>query len=99
MACRVLITTGDLEHAVRLNGQLEAAGFETELATSFDEVRQAVGGGRREPECLILTGGLHETSAAHLPALARQRSISNLRPVQPTEADAQGPAPRVRPNA
>ncbi len=90
MADRVLITTGDLEHAVRLNGQLEAAGFETELATSFDEVRQAVGGGRREPECLILTGGLHETSAAHLLALARDRSISTLGLVEPTEPDAKG---------
>src|SRR5712691_11283154 len=82
------VLEGDLEHAVRLNGQLEAAGFETELATSFDEVRQAVGGGRREPECLILTGGLHETSDAHLLALARDRSISTLGLVEPTEPDA-----------
>jgi DNA-binding response OmpR family regulator len=47
MSDRVLITTGDLEFAVRVNAQLEGAGFETELATSADEVRQALR--RREP--------------------------------------------------
>ena len=60
MADRVVITTGDLEHAVRSNAALESAGFETALATSVDEARQAIL--RREPipDCLVLTGGLHE---------------------------------------
>src|SRR3989442_1721304 len=70
MADRVVITTGDLEHAVRINAQLESAGFETALATSVDEARQAIL--RREPipDCLVLTGGLHEPSAAQLLGLA-----------------------------
>src|SRR2546426_405080 len=61
MADRILVTTDDLEHAVRSNAGLEAAGFQTTLA-SLDEARQAV---RREPppDCLVVTGGLHETGA------------------------------------
>src|SRR5712691_2564995 len=90
MADRVVITTGDLEHAVRINAQLESAGFETALATSADEARQAVV--RREPipDCLVLTGGLHEPSAAQLLLLARDRSISTLGLVESTEPDPQG---------
>ncbi len=45
MADRILVTTEDLEHAVRSNAGLEAAGFQTTLA-SLDEARQAL---RREP--------------------------------------------------
>ena len=59
MPDRALLTTDDLEHAVRLNAQLEAAGFETTLTSSLDDVRHAVQ--RRNPDCIILTGGLHET--------------------------------------
>jgi DNA-binding NtrC family response regulator len=95
MADRVVITTGDLEHAVRINAQLESAGFETALATSVDEARQAVV--RREPipDCLVLTGGLHEPSAAQLLVLARDRSISTLGLVESTEPDAKGLARRL----
>jgi len=95
MADRVLITTGDLEHAVRINAQLESAGFETALATSADEARQAVV--RREPipDCLVLTGGLHEPSAAQLLVLARDRSISTLGLVESTEPDSKGLARRL----
>jgi len=90
MADRVVITTGDLEHAVRINAQLESAGFETALATSVDEARQAIL--RREPipDCLVLTGGLHEPSAAQLLGLARDRSISTLGLVESTEPDPKG---------
>src|SRR3989441_8010301 len=95
MADRVLITTGDLEHAVRINAQLESAGFETALATSADEARQAIV--RREPipDCLVLTGGLHEPSAAQLLVLARDRSISTLGLVESTEPDSKGLARRL----
>src|SRR5256885_336138 len=95
MADRVVITTGDLEHAVRINAQLESAGFETALATSADEARQAVV--RREPipDCLVLTGGLHEPSAAQLLVLARDRSISTLGLVESTEPDSKGLARRL----
>ena len=95
MADRVVITTGDLEHAVRSNAALESAGFETALATSVDEARQAIL--RREPipDCLVLTGGLHEPSAAQLLVLARDRSISTLGLVESTEPDSKGLARRL----
>src|SRR5207249_667400 len=93
MADRILVTTDDLEHAVRSNAGLEAAGFQTTLA-SLDEARQAV---RREPppDCLVVTGGLHETGAAQLLTLARDRSISTLGLVEHTEPDAKGLARRL----
>src|SRR5438034_2890607 len=93
MADRILVTTDDLEHAVRSNAGLEAAGFQTTLA-SLDEARQAV---RREPppNCLVVTGGLHETGAAQLLTLARDRSISTLGLVEQTEPDAKGVARRL----
>jgi DNA-binding NtrC family response regulator len=93
MADRILVTTDDLEHAVRINAQLEASGFETTLTSSFDDVRQIVQ--RREPDCIILTGGLHEGSATHLLAAARDRSISTLGLVEATEPDATGLARRL----
>src|SRR5438445_332002 len=87
---RIVVTTDDLEHAVRSNAALEAAGFQTTLA-SLDEARQAM---RRDPppppDCLVVTGGLHESGAAQLLALARDRSISTLGLVEQTEPDAKG---------
>jgi len=95
MADRILVTTDDLEHAVRSNAALEAAGFQTTLA-SLDEARQAM---RRDPppppDCLVVTGGLHESGAAQLLALARDRSISTLGLVEQTEPDAKGLAVRL----
>src|SRR5947209_17490275 len=88
MADRVVITTEDLEQAVRLNAHLEGAGFATELATSLDEVRAAVR--TREPDCLIVTGGLHEPTGARVVAIARDRAISTLGLVEATEPDAKG---------
>src|SRR5436853_1852650 len=95
MADRVLITTGDLEHAVRINAQLESAGFETALATSADEAREAIVRREPVPDCLVLTGGLHEPSAAQLLVLARDRSISTLGLVESTEPDSTGLARRL----
>ncbi len=94
MADRILVTQDDLEHAVRANAALEAAGFHTTLSASLDEARQAL---RRDPppDCLVVTGGLHETGAAHLLALARERSISTLGLVEQTEPDAKGLARRL----
>ncbi|HXQ28940.1 MAG TPA: sigma-54 dependent transcriptional regulator [Gemmatimonadales bacterium] len=88
MADRILITTDDLEPAVRLNAQLEQAGFETTLTSTLDDLRQAVE--RRTPDCVVLTGALHETVASHILALARDRSISTLGLVEATEPDAPG---------
>ena len=93
MADRILVTTDDLEHAVRSNADLEAAGFRTTLA-SLDEAREAV---RRDPppDCIVVTGGLHEAGAAQLLTLARDRSISTLGLVEQTEPDAKGLARRL----
>src|SRR5437870_1502197 len=95
MADRVVITTSDPEHASPSNAALASAGFETVRATSVDEARQAIL--RREPipDCLVLTGGLHEPSAAQLLVLARDRSVSTLGLVESTEPDAKGLARRL----
>src|SRR5206468_3664676 len=85
MADRVLITTDDLEHAVRINAHLETAGFQTTLASSFDDVRRVVGTGAAAPDCIVLTGALHESSAAQLLRIAHDRSISTLGLVEQTE--------------
>src|SRR2546428_12168366 len=95
MADNVLITTDDLEHAVRINAQLETAGFRTALVSSFDDVRRAVGTGDASPDCIVLTGGLHESSAAQLLRIAHDRSISTLGLVEPTEGDPKEAARRV----
>src|SRR6266480_1445835 len=76
MADRVLITTDDLEHAVRVNAALEQAGFDTAMVSSLDDVRQSVRG--REPAAIVLTGGLHESTAQRLLAAAREHAISTL---------------------
>ena len=90
MPDRVLITTDDLEHAVRINANLEAAGFHTTMTASLDEVRRAAGGRGGAPDCIVITGGLHESSAAQLLRFARDHSISTLGLVEPTEPDAKG---------
>jgi DNA-binding NtrC family response regulator len=95
MADRVLITTDDLEPAVRVNAHLEQAGFRTTMTTSLEEARQQLrrGQDRGDPgaiDCIIITGGLHERSADVLLAAARERSISTLGLVEPTEPDAAG---------
>ena len=88
MADRVLVTTDDLEQAVQVNAQLEAAGFDTAMITDFDDAREALRA--REPDCLVVTGGLHEAGAARLLALARDRAISTLGLVETTEPDPVG---------
>ncbi len=87
MPDRILVTTDDLEHAVRINAGLEAAGFDTAMVSSFDDVRQAVRGRGVPPDGIILTGGLHETPAQHLLASAREHEISTLGLVEATEPD------------
>ncbi len=90
MPDRVLITTDDLEHAVRINANLEAAGFHTTMTASLDEVRRAAGSGNGAPDCIVITGGLHESTAPQLLRFARDHSISTLGLVEPTEPDAKG---------
>src|SRR5438034_8514083 len=85
MADRVLITTDDLEHAVRVNAALEQAGFDTAMVSSLDDVHQSVRG--REPAAIVLTGGLHESTAQRLLAAAREHAISTLGLVEATDDD------------
>src|SRR5438876_3819379 len=85
MADRVLITTDDLEQAVRVNASLEQAGFDTAMVSSLDDVRQSVRG--REPDAIILTGGLHESTAQRLLAAAREHAVSTLGLVEAADDD------------
>ena len=85
MPDRILVTADDLEQAVRVNAALEAAGYHTVITTSLDEVRQALH--RQEPDCVVVTGGLHEEPTAVLLAAARERAISTLGLVEPTDPD------------
>jgi DNA-binding NtrC family response regulator len=85
MADRVLLTQDDLEQAVRINAALEAAGYQTALTSSLDDVRLEVQ--RRDPDCIVLTGGLHEHGAAVILAAARERMISTLGLLEETEPD------------
>jgi len=90
MADRILVTTDDLEHAVRINAQLEQAGYDTAMVSSLDDVRQAVrgqGAGSREPDAIILTGSLHERTAQRLLSAAREHAVSTLGLVEETEPD------------
>src|SRR5205807_6068183 len=56
--------------------------------------RQAL---RRDPppDCVVVTGGLHESGAAQLLTLARDRSVSTPGLVEETEPDAKGLARRL----
>jgi DNA-binding NtrC family response regulator len=85
MADRVLLTTDDLEQAVRVNASLEQAGFDTAMVSSLDDVRQSVRG--RQPDAIILTGGLHESTAQRLLAAAREHAVSTLGLVEATDDD------------
>jgi DNA-binding NtrC family response regulator len=80
-----------------VNAALEQAGFDTAMVSSLDDVRQAVrgtelgaggkeqGARNREPDAIILTGGLHESTATRLLAAAREHSVSTLGLVEPTD--------------
>src|SRR5467141_4597172 len=92
MADRVLITTDDLEQAVRVNAALEQAGFDTAMVSSLDDVRAAVRSreqraGSKEPDAIVLTGGLHESTAQRLLAAAREHAVSTLGLVEATDDD------------
>src|SRR5437867_3744396 len=92
MSDRVLITTDDLEHAVRVNAALEQAGFDTAMVSSLDDVQAAVrgterGARSREPDAIVLSGGLHESTAQRLLTAAREHAVSTLGLVEATDED------------
>jgi DNA-binding NtrC family response regulator len=65
----VLITTDDLEPAVRLRGAFEEDGLRVELLAAGESLADALG----EPILLVITGGLRERRARTLIAQARER--------------------------
>jgi DNA-binding NtrC family response regulator len=78
----VVITTDDLEPAVRLRAAFAQAGFRVELLTSSESLADAPG----EPVLVVLTGGLRERRAASLIAAARSVGrIPVLGLLEPTE--------------
>src|SRR2546428_257038 len=94
MSDRVLITADALEQAVRVNAALEQAGFDTAMVSSLDDVRQAVrtpeqGAGSREPDAIVLTGGLHETTGQRLVAAAHEHGVPTLGLVEATDEAAE----------
>ncbi|HSL72431.1 MAG TPA: sigma-54 dependent transcriptional regulator [Longimicrobiales bacterium] len=66
MAERVLITTADLEPAVRLRHAFEEDGFDVELLTPGEHVTDVT-----DPVLLVLTGALQEKPARRLASEAR----------------------------
>jgi len=89
MADRVLLTTDDLEQAVRVNAALEQAGFDTAMVSSLDDVRQAVRGKQPPPDAIILTGGLHESTARRLLTAAHEHGVPTLGLVEATDEAAE----------
>ncbi len=87
MADAVLITTEDLEPAVRLRAAFEEAGMRTELLASGESLADAVG----EPVLLVITGGLRERRARSLIRQAHDRGrlpvIGLTEPTEPTGRD------------
>ena len=85
MADRALITMDDLEVAVPTNAALEAAGYDTALVSSQDDHGSIFK--KTDPDIVILTGALHERSAAMLVALARESATSTLAVLEETDPD------------
>jgi DNA-binding NtrC family response regulator len=85
MPSQILLTMSDLETAVPLNAALEAAGFTTAMVSPMDDAPAAL---RRElPDLLILTGALHEPSAATLARLAREHEVFTLGLLEATDSE------------
>src|SRR5687767_4448058 len=65
----IVVTTDDLEPAVRLRGTLAGTGIPVELLTSSETLDDVVG----EPILLIITGGVRERRGSQLISQARAR--------------------------
>jgi DNA-binding NtrC family response regulator len=87
MTDKVLLTADDLEHAVRTNAALEARGFETTMVTPTDNAPAVMGRNGPPPDCVVVTGALHESKTAQLIALARDLEVPVLGLLEATEAD------------
>ena len=86
MAERILITTADLEPAVRLKHAFEQDGFDVELLTPGEHIAEV-------PDAclLVLTGAIHEKQARRLVGEARDQGllpvVALLEPGVPPDAD------------
>jgi DNA-binding NtrC family response regulator len=85
MSGGALITMDDLEVGVPLNAALESCGLPTAMVSSLDDLQGAVR--RAEPDIVILTGALHESTARELVGLARERGVATLGLLEPGEHD------------
>jgi DNA-binding NtrC family response regulator len=83
MAERVLITTNDLEAAVRLRDAFASHKLPVELLTPSEEI-----GDVEDPALLILTGGLDQKRARRLAAEAADRDRLPTMGLAETEGDA-----------
>ncbi|HEY7683575.1 MAG TPA: sigma-54 dependent transcriptional regulator [Gemmatimonadales bacterium] len=83
MPSKILLTTADLETAVRVNAALEAAGHATGMISTLDDARQELR--RQAPDLVVLTGAVYEAPAVQLAALARDAEISTLALLEPTD--------------
>jgi DNA-binding NtrC family response regulator len=93
MAHRALITMDDLEAAVRVNAAFESGGFETAMVSAQDDVRWTLE--REDPDLVVLTGGLHETTAGRILGAVRDGRAATLALLEPTETDPAAVAQRM----
>jgi DNA-binding NtrC family response regulator len=78
----VVITTDDLDPAVRLRARFSAAGYQVELLTAAEDLPDV----RGNPVLLVLTGGLREPRARRLLAEAERRGkLPTLGLLEPTD--------------
>ncbi len=61
---KILVTLTDVEPAVRLNAQLEAAGNQTAVVSPLDDLRGEIK--RFKPEVIVLTGGLGDSGTQQI---------------------------------
>ena len=80
----------DLELAVRANAALEAAGFTTTMVSSFDDAAAALR--HAQPDLLLLTGALHESSIRPALAVAHDLGVPAVGLTEPGEPDPAGVA-------
>jgi DNA-binding NtrC family response regulator len=80
MPDRILITTADLEPAVRLRHAFDESDYQVELLTPGEHIREVP-----DPCLLVLTGGLQEKAARRLAAEARELNLPVVALVEPAE--------------
>ena len=85
MSGKVVVMMDDLELAVRSNAALEAAGFTTSMVSSFDDAAAALR--HANPDLLLLTGALHESSIKPAIAVAQDIGVPVIGLTEPGQPD------------